>query len=160
MSQIPSAIRDYLDAEGVEYEVVEHKGDHTALQTAWDTHTPAHVFAKTVFVQLDGRNVMAVIPASAHISASRLGQSTGAKQVRLLDEVEIEQLCSDCELGAAPPFGSLYALSVYISPALLKEDHVTFNGGTHRVAIRMRVADFERVVHPEAVALTECDAAP
>jgi len=159
MSEIPTRVRDYLDASGRAYEVIPHHTDHTALQTAWDTHTLPAEFAKTVFLSIDGVDTMAVIPAAAHVSASGVRSRMSAASVRVLDEAEIEALCPDCELGAAPPFGALYLLPVLVSPELLAASHVTFNGGTHRAAIRMRTRDFDELVKPERVVLTEPDLA-
>ena len=47
----------------------------------------------------------------------RLGRALGAGKVRLAQEVERAGIFVDCELGALPPFGSLYGLEVYARPA-------------------------------------------
>jgi len=157
MSPVPDRIHALLDERQVGYEVVEHKPDHTALQTAWDTHTPSREFAKTVFVEVDGECAMAVLTASEQLSVQRLRASVAATSVRLLDEGEIDKICPDCELGAAPPFGNLYGVPVFVSPRLCEDDTITFNGGTHREAIRMRYEDFERLVLPRVVSMAVGD---
>jgi Ala-tRNA(Pro) deacylase len=48
-------------------------------------------------------------------------------------------------VGAAPPFGHLYGLSVYISEALSHRAQVTFNAGSHDTAVRMKYLDFEKL---------------
>jgi len=157
MCPIPARVQALLDERQVPFEVVEHKPDHTALQTAWDTHTPSREFAKTVFVEVDGECAMAVLTASDQLSEQGLRASVGASSVHLLDESEIEKVCPDCELGAAPPFGNLYGVPVFVSPRLREDETITFNGGTHREAIRMRYEDFERLVRPRVVSLSVGD---
>jgi Ala-tRNA(Pro) deacylase len=47
-----------------------------------------------------------------------------------------------------PPFGNLYGLNVYVDRALSADDEIAFNAGTHTDVIRMRFADFKRLVKP------------
>jgi Ala-tRNA(Pro) deacylase len=75
-------------------------------------------------------------------------------EVTLAAEERIAELFPDCEVGAEPPFGNLYNLPVYVSPELTRDEFITFNAGTHHEAIKMRYADFERLVKPEELDLT------
>jgi prolyl-tRNA editing enzyme YbaK/EbsC (Cys-tRNA(Pro) deacylase) len=61
----------------------------------------------------------------------------------------------DCDLGAAPPFGHLYDLPVYVSVSLAQEERITFNGGTHEDAIQLAWKDFERLVGPRVVRIAK-----
>lgn len=157
MSDLSPRLRDFLDARGVEYEVVHHHTDHTAEQTAWDTHTSPREFAKTVFVCVDGSFAMAVLPAADMVSEEKLRLALDAREVRIAEEDEFDGLCPDCELGAEPPFGSLYRLPVYASPALAAHPSITFNGGSHREAVRMPYADWARLAEPRVVPLGRHD---
>ncbi|MEN8184077.1 MAG: YbaK/EbsC family protein [Myxococcota bacterium] len=143
-----------LDESGVEYEIIHHQDDFRAVTTAEDTHTPAREFAKAVFLWIDGSYAMATLPATHFVAESKLARSLGAENVRLAFESEMQDLCPDCEVGAAPPFGTLYGLPVYASPVLARDDHVTFNAGTHRDAVRMAYKDFERLVKPRILPLS------
>ena len=151
MSEIAKRLKQFLEANGVRYETLHHPKDFTARDAAVDTGTPAAEFAKTVFVCVDGDYAMAVLPADHFVSERALEQSLDADHVRLASESQFEELCPDCELGAAPPFGNLYDLPVYVSPALARDERITFNAGTHEDAIRMAYADFERLVKPRVV---------
>jgi Ala-tRNA(Pro) deacylase len=147
-------LQQLLDAAGVEYTQIHHRRDFQAEQTARDTFTPAEEFAKTVFVWIDGNPAMAVLPADKHLSTTKLRKATGAKRVRVATEADATTLCGDCEPGAAPPFGVLYDLPVFASRALEADEEITFNGGTHDQAIRMRFADWKRLARPTIVRLT------
>jgi prolyl-tRNA editing enzyme YbaK/EbsC (Cys-tRNA(Pro) deacylase) len=103
MAEIVKRLHELLDDSGVEYEIIHHRQDVTAEQTAADTHTPKREFAKTVFVWIDGQYALAVLPATHFVSVSKLERSLGASEVRLASEFEMGDLCLDCEVGAAPP---------------------------------------------------------
>ncbi len=151
MSGVPSRLREFLDENGVEYRVIHHARDFRAMDTADATRTPMQEFAKTVFIYIDGEYAMAVLPASHFLSERRLEESLEARCVRLASESHMELLCPDCDAGAAPPFGNLYGLPVFVSPALTEDEEITFNAGTHEDAIRMSYVDFARLTHPRVV---------
>jgi len=150
-------LKTFLDGEGVSYHVIHHRPDFRARETAADTDTPLEAFAKTVILWVDGSPVMALVPASRDVALSRLRRALGAAEVRLAQEREIRVLCPDCEPGAAPPFGPLYGMPVFASPALARDEAITFNGGDHENALRMTWRDFARIVHPRVVPLAKHD---
>lgn len=152
-----SRLQRLLDEAGVDYTQIHHRRDFRATQTALDTRTPREEFAKTVFVWVDGKPAMAVLPASKHLSPAKLRKALGAKQVRLATELDAKNLCGDCETGAAPPFGVLYDLPVYASRSLEKDEEITFNGGTHEEAFRLAFDDWVRLAKPRIVPLARRD---
>jgi Ala-tRNA(Pro) deacylase len=74
--------------------------------------------------------------------------------VRLASEWEMQDLCPDAEVGAAPPFGNLYGLPTYVSPVLTRDERITFNAGTHEDAVRMAYADWDRLVGPKVIPMS------
>jgi Ala-tRNA(Pro) deacylase len=68
-------------------------------------------------------------------------------------EDELGKLFPDCELGAMPPVGDLYGLTVYLDSSLAGEPAITFNAGSHREVIHMRTAEFRRLTQPVIVSL-------
>ena len=157
MSGIAKELHRYLEEKGVAYEVIHHKPDFTARDTALDTHTPPEEFAKIVFLAVDGSFAVAVLPATDFVSEVKLRLAIGAGGVELASEDEIRGLCPDCDLGAAHPFGNLYGLPVYVSPSLEEDETITFNAGTHEDALRIRYADFKRLTAAQVVPLARHD---
>jgi len=151
MSHIPRSIRAYLEDQRIPYEVVDHPRDYTAQETAHHTHTPGRAFAKTVILWIDGDYAMIVIPADHQVDLEQVRQALGARTINLATEEEVRALCADCEVGAMPPFGPLYAMPMYIVAELAANELITFNAGTHTSAIRMRYADFEQLVAPQEI---------
>jgi Ala-tRNA(Pro) deacylase len=89
-----------------------------------------------------------VVPADAFVNFDNLRATMGVEAVRLAMEQELNALLPDCELGAMPPFGNLFGLTVYFDAGLVDERFIAFNGGTHRDLIHLRVADFLRLAQP------------
>lgn len=141
-------LQKLLDESGVDYEILHHREDFRARTTAADTNTPPGEFAKTVVLRIDDGYALAALPATHYVSPSRLAQAIGAGEVRLASESEMQDLMPDCEVGAAPPFGGLFGLPTYASVLLAEDEHITFNAGTHRDAVRIAWTDYERLAQP------------
>jgi Ala-tRNA(Pro) deacylase len=154
MAPIDPRLQQLLDDQDVEYELIRHRPDFRARRTADDTHTPPEEFAKTVVVHVDGGYGIALLPSTHYLAPARLARSIGAGHVRLASESEMRDLMPGYEIGAEPPFRSLCGVPVYASPLLARERYITFNAGTHRDALRMTWADYERLAKPEVVHLS------
>ena len=141
-------LKDFLDREGVPYKSIVHAPAFTAQEVAQTAHIPGKELAKTVIVKVDGKLTMIVLPASEHVRLEHLRESLGVQKVELAEEDEFRKAFPDCETGAMPPFGNLYGMSVFVSPALREDEEIAFNAGTHSELIRLPYADFERLVHP------------
>jgi Ala-tRNA(Pro) deacylase len=157
MPGVSEKLRRYLDQNGVSYEIIHHPEDYRARDTAIDTETPAREFAKTVFLSIDGSYAMAVLPASEYVSSERVRRALGASEVVLAPESASKEICPDSEIGAAPPFGNLYGIPVYVSRSLTRDERITFNAGSHTEAIRMAFRDYERLVKPHVVGIARDD---
>ena len=49
------------------------------------------------------------------------------------------------------PFGNLYGLPVYVDKSLAEDKEIVFNAGTHVDTIRIKYADFARLVRPAII---------
>ena len=144
-------ITEYLDKSAVQYEVSEHETTFTAQEMAAVEHEPGKYVAKPVIVKADGKNIMCVLAACYKIDLGALKKQIGAQSVDLTDEKEIGSIFEDCELGAEPPFGNLYDMPVIMDKALEKDDHITFQAGTHEKAIRISMEDYRKLVNPKVL---------
>ncbi len=141
-------LKNYLDSEGVKYEVLAHAPTFTAIETAEATHIAGIELAKSVIVRIDGVLSMAVVPATHWVDLDKLQLLTGAEMVELADEREFRDRFEDCEPGAMPPFGNLYGMAIYAANPLAEDREIVFNAGTHTEAVKMLYADFERLARP------------
>ena len=147
-------VREFLDSHHTRYVVIGHSRAYTAEEIASSAHISGKEMAKTVIVKIDGKMAMAVLPASYKIDFDRLKESTGAKRVELADEEEFKYLFPDCEIGAMPPFGNLYALPVYVAERLREDEEIAFNSGSHTELFQMQYKDFEKLVQPKVIEFT------
>jgi len=141
-------LRNYLDENHVRYVVISHSKAYTAQGIAAVAHISGKELAKTVILKLDGALAMAVLPASYHVDLKALKKATGVNTAELASEYEFKQHFPDCETGAMPPFGNLYAMPVYVDATLAEDKEIAFNAGSHLELIRLAYEDFERLVQP------------
>lgn len=151
---MPMRLKAFLDENRIQYNVITHSPTYSSQIAAATMHVSGKELVKTVVLRGGRDTYIAVLPASCHVSLDKFGALVG-KAVRLATEPELASLFPDCELGAMPPFGQLYHLPVYMDEALAADEEIVFNAGTHQDAIRMRYADFARLVKPQACFFTE-----
>lgn len=140
---------EYLDKQDVEYVVITHSKAYTAQKIAASAHIPGKEVAKTVILKLDGKLIMAVLPAPNKVDLQKIKQVTGAQVAELAEEEEFADTFPDCELGAMPPFGNLYDMRVLADKSLTEDERIAFNGCSHRDLVQLQYKDFENLVHPQ-----------
>jgi len=142
-------LKQHLDKNRVKYVTITHSPAFTAQEVAATAHIPGREMAKTVMVKLDGKIVMVVLPAAERVVFDLLRDATGARSAELAGEAEFASLFPGCERGAMPPFGNLSGLDVYVDRDLASDETIAFNAGSFTEVIRMRYADFARLVQPK-----------
>jgi Ala-tRNA(Pro) deacylase len=146
-----SKLERLLDANHVPYRKIRHTRAYTAQETAAAAHIPGRELAKTVIIEIDGKLAMVVQSASSRVPLGRVRSVAGARDVRLVSEIEFRDRFPDCEPGAMPPFGNLYGMEVFVIEDLTEDDEIAFNAGTHTDLIRLKYRDFASLVHPTVV---------
>ena len=144
-------LESYLREDQVPFETHHHPTAFTAQEVAASEHTPGKMVVKVVMVLADGELSMLAMPAPYQADLERVGEALGATEVRLANEEEFAPAFPDCEIGAMPPFGNLYDLPVYVDEALAEDETIVVQAGTHTDTIRLKYADFERLVEPTVV---------
>jgi Ala-tRNA(Pro) deacylase len=148
-----SRLKEFLDSHKIKYIVITHSIAYTANGIAALTHIPGKELAKTVIVKIDNVLAMAVVSASQHVDLALLKTATGARNVELATEYEFRDKFPDCETGAMPPFGNLYALNVFVDESLARDQEIAFNAGSHRELVRLAWDDFVTLVQPRVMKL-------
>ncbi|TFG88195.1 MAG: YbaK/EbsC family protein [Gemmatimonadales bacterium] len=142
-------LKGFLDGHGVRYVVISHSPAFTAQEIAASAHIPGEEVAKTVIVEMDGRLVMAVVPAPCRVDLERLRQAAGANYVHLASEEDFTARFPNCEAGAMPPFGNLFDMPVYVDKALALDEKIAFTAGTHHELVQVAYEDFQNLVKAE-----------
>lgn len=145
---ISKKLKTYLDKNKIKYATMKHKEAFTAQEIAAAQHIPGKQVVKTVLVKADDKYILAVLPAVHMVNFDSLKKVLKAKKVSLASEDDISKLIPDFEVGAMPPFGSMFDLPVY-ADSLLKEDKdIVFNAGSHTDMIKIKYKDFEKLANP------------
>ena len=150
--KVAERVREFLEDNGVVFEVERHRPAYTAQEVAAVEHVPGSTFAKAVILVADSSPLMAVVSADRHVSLTSASTAVGPG-VRLATEAEFAPLCPDCERGAEPPFGNLYGMPVYLDEAFTSREMV-FKAGNHEETIKMSTADYVNLVAPQRAKLS------
>src|SRR6185437_5934910 len=113
------AIVEFLEGEGVSYELIEHEPTLSAAAEARTTHHLSDQVAKTIVLHDGSGYVIAAIPASERLDLQKLRKLLGAtRHLRLAGEDEIAREFPSLEVGAVPPFGPMVPAAEVIDRAL------------------------------------------
>jgi len=143
-----SDLLKYLNLTGVQYQVISHVPAFSAHSVALAAHIPDSELAKTLLLRADEQYWMAVLRGDHHLNQKLVKHALEAKHVSLATEEELSVFFPDCEVGAMPPFGKLYALPVVVDKSLAEDEDIVFNACTHSQSVKMRFVDYERLVRP------------
>ncbi len=138
--KLASLLYQLLESNQVPFEEIEHPEAMSSERIAELEHVSGYRFAKPVILAMNEKDLlMAVAPSNYRVYPNKLGAWLGADRIRLATEDEFEWHFPDCELGAMPPFGHLYALPCYVDSSLTYGEYLFFNAGSHRTSIQMKM---------------------
>ena len=144
---INERLSELIRQRGAVAELLPHREVFTAQEVAHSSHLSGRKLAKVVVLRDRGGYLMAVLPAHEHVDVEELQRVTRRKGLELANEEEMRRLFPDCELGAMPPFGHLYGLTMYLDPCLAGDD-IWFQAGSHREVVRMPFETYARLASP------------
>lgn len=144
-------LKKYLDENKIKYIIISHSSAYTAQEIAARAHIRGRELAKTVLLKVDGKMVMAVLPASYKINFEQLAKELNSSNVRLAYEQEFMDRFPDCEIGAMPPFGNLYGMEVFVAKSLMQDEEISFNACSHTELIKLSLKDFVSLVKPKII---------
>ncbi|MCK0105836.1 YbaK/EbsC family protein [Marinobacter sp. S0848L] len=141
-------LKDFLDKTGTEYMCLTHPPAFTAQELARHVQIAGDKVAKTVILELDGKMAMLVMPATWRIRWDSLSRILDTDFVDLADEQAFQDRFPNCEVGAMPPFGNLFDMTVYCAESLTEQEDLAFAAGSHTETLHMKTKDFLSLVQP------------
>jgi Ala-tRNA(Pro) deacylase len=141
---IAITLREYLQNNGISYDVIDHRRTDSTLHTAEAAHIPGDRMAKSVLLGDDESYLLAVIPATHRLEMGQLIKLTG-RELSLISEDELQQAFADCETGAVPPTGLPYGIKTLIDASLLKQPELYFESGDHGKLIHISSEKFKEL---------------
>jgi Ala-tRNA(Pro) deacylase len=142
---IAITLQQFLEAQSVPYEVLEHKRTGCSQRTADASHVPSECLAKGVVVRHKDGYLLTIVPASRQVQLDEVGRWL-ERPVALASEEEVSALFPDCEHGAVPPIAAAYGLTAVVDASLEGHEHIYFEGGDHRALVHVTGAQFHRLM--------------
>jgi Cys-tRNA(Pro)/Cys-tRNA(Cys) deacylase len=138
-----------LDAAGVAYRLHEYeRGDalHDFGREAAEALglDPDQVF-KTLLVDVDGDQVVAIVPVSGKLALKELGRAIGAKRVTMTDPAVAERITGYVR-GGISPFGQKRRLATVLDETAILFDTIYVSGGKRGLDIGVAPDDLVRVL--------------
>jgi Ala-tRNA(Pro) deacylase len=150
-----AAVTEFLEREGVPYEVVEHERTQTAAAEARAAGMPPADVAKTVVLRDQNGLRLAVIPASERLDMHKLREALGSRGLRLVTEREMAEEFDGFEVGAVPPFGSMFNALELVDERLLEHDRILCSGGDHEHAVLVDPRDMVKAADARVADICE-----
>ncbi|MBU2873226.1 aminoacyl-tRNA deacylase [Marinobacter salexigens] len=141
-------LKEFLDEANVEYMCLTHPPAFTAQDLAHHVKIAGDKVVKTVIIELDGKMAMLVMPATWRVRWESLSRILDTDFVDLADEQAFQDRFPDCEVGAMPPFGNLFGMTVYCAEPLTEQSELAFAAGSHTETLHMKTRDFLNLVQP------------
>jgi Ala-tRNA(Pro) deacylase len=142
---IAVSLKEYMDSQGIAYDVITHERATSMLEAAQCAGIPGDQVVKTVVLEDEDGYMLAAVPASHHIRMGALRRALN-RHAGLATESEVADLFADCELGAVPPVGAVYGLEVIVDDSLIDMPEVYFEAGDHCTLVHVRRDAFERLM--------------
>ncbi len=141
---------ELLTSKGIEFEKLVHEPVTTSSEASGARGSRLSQGAKAIIVKANDQFYHLIISAAVPLDNNKLRKVLCARRVRFATTEELFEL-TGCLPGAVPPFGNLFGLPVYMDNALLSEEIVYFNCGSHTVSLRMKRADLVDVTNAQIV---------
>ncbi|MFC1716346.1 aminoacyl-tRNA deacylase [Candidatus Poribacteria bacterium] len=145
-------IMEFLRSKGIDFEKLEHVPVTTSSAAAGARGSNLSQGAKAIVVKAGDDYYHLIISAAVRLDNKKLRKILGTRRVRFARSEELLEL-TGCLPGSVPPFGNLFGLPVLMDDALLSEEIVYFNCGSHTVSLRMKRADLASATDAQIVDL-------
>ncbi len=148
------SIRKLLDEHKISYKCWDHEPVHTSEEAAKIRGTPLESGAKAMVFRSEGKFLMVVIAGDKKIDFRKVKKIIGSTRLTLATPEEVLDVTS-CKVGSVPPFGNIFEIPVYLDESLLRSPIINFNAGKHGTSIAMSVTDYQKVVNPTVVEVSQ-----
>ena len=147
-------LKKYLAQQGIPYDIIPHRHTSTTMNAATSAHVPSNMVAKSVILEDDNGYIMAVVPANQHVKIGKVNQLLG-RHMGLATEPELQDLFSDCELGAIPAIGEAYGIVTIVDDSLTSCSDVYIDAGDHEDFVHLKGVSFRKLMqHAEHASIS------
>lgn len=145
--------KEYLDSLMIHYDVLPHPTTFTAQHTAQAAHIKGKTLSKTIVVGHNNALAMVVVPANCILLQKSIARLLRSPDIKIVPEFQFKDRFPECEIGAMPPFGNLYSMTVLIAKELTQQETITFNAGSHSELIKMKTSDYLSITNAKVISV-------
>ena len=150
-------IKQWLEAEGIDFRVVHHAPTHTSEESAAARGESLAVGGKAIVIKVDEGFKLFVLSASLKVDSSKIKARFGAKKLRFASAEELLEL-TGLVPGSVPPLGlPILTLDLFVDESIVRNDSIAFNAGSLTDSIIMTTKDYLRVAKPEVFAFSKSE---
>ncbi len=143
-TEVTKKIIELLRSKNIEFDIIKHPPVTTSSEAAGARGSKLSQGAKAIIVRANEQFYHLIISAAVPLDNNKLRKVLGTRRVRFATAEELFEL-TGCMPGAVPPFGNIFGLPVFMDSALLSEEIVYFNCGSHTISLRMSRSDLQSV---------------
>lgn len=140
-----ATLLQYLDQQGIPYDLLPHRYTITSMNAASAAHIPAAEIAKPVILRDNDGFLMAVIPAHEHVKIHEINRILG-RNLGLATEKELSPLFSDCDVGAIPPVGQAFGIETIVDDCLGQCPELYLEAGDHEDFIHLSSSAYRKLM--------------
>jgi prolyl-tRNA editing enzyme YbaK/EbsC (Cys-tRNA(Pro) deacylase) len=148
-TEVTKKVLEFLTSQNIPFTRLEHVPVTTSEAAAGARGSRLEEGAKALIVKANEQYYHLIISAARRVDNNKLRKILGTNRVRFATPEELKKL-TGCLPGAVPPFGNLFGLTVFMDDALLAEETVYFNCGSHTISLRMARADLVKATGARA----------
>ncbi len=142
---IALTLQEYLEHNNIVYDILSHAPTVRSRESAHAAHVPGGQLVKGVILKNDLDYLMVVMPSTHYVNLLELDRELDT-HFRLVDEEEIENIFTDCALGAIPPVGQPYYIDMVVDQKLLENSDIYFEAGDHASLVHVTGDNFKKLV--------------
>ncbi len=150
-SRLPSATRRWLERCGEVKFARDIRtfpaGTKTAIDAARAVGCRPSQIVKSLVFEVDGEEVLALVPGDRRLIPDRLADAAGGKRARRASLNRVKK-ATGFAAGGTPPFGHAHPLRVFADQALRRHDRVWAAAGTPTTVFPIPLTDLDRIAGP------------
>ena len=136
----------FLEEARVKYELIKHRVVYTAYDKAATLKVPQKIVGKTLLMKLDKDLVLVLIPANKNLDKNKLRKVVKAKKVDFVSERIMKNKLKGVKVGAIPPFGILWKLSVFADRGFMKNPKIIISAGYYNMSIKISPVNLKKLL--------------
>lgn len=134
-----------LNRAGVDYELIEYEHSEQmdggyALDTSRVLGIDPRMIFKTLLATVDGRPVVAVVPASGRLSLKALARAAAGKSAAMVAPHDAEKLTGYVR-GGISPLGQMRQLPTWIDASAEQLERIVVSAGKRTMSVAVSPAD-------------------